>query len=96
MSSMDVIIDRIDEGPFDPLGNPFVTIAIKNDPRVGPRFDAAMDEWNVKRVFLRSMSSGRNEWRIRFTAYDKDGSCITDKVISTVNEAYKGGEHEIA
>lgn len=87
----DCVIDRIDEKAIDPLGNAFVTWILEtNDARF---FDDAIDRLDVKRVFLRHMSSEDGHWRVRFTAYDKDGTCITDKVCASAHTPANAAPH---
>lgn len=74
----DLVVESGFLGPFDQQGNPFVAWHMRgNTARL---FDEAIDRHDVKKVCLRHCSCADGEWRVRFTAYDKDGNCITDKV----------------
>lgn len=86
----DLVIDRVSGGPVDPRGNAFVTWITQGQS--ARFFDDALNRHDVKHVYLRALeSSGGGRWRVRFTAYDKDGACISSKVCEDVKHFSNGG-----
>lgn len=78
----DVQVERIDEGPVDPMGHEFTMFVMNNRTS---KFDDAIDREDVKLVFLRSLELHRGGgFTVRFTAYDADGVDITDKICGSL------------
>lgn len=69
----------------DDRGNPYLTYWIGGKNEVGIKvlaltFDAAMRKAGVRELFLRTYDLKPHTLRVRFTAYDTQGNCITEMV----------------